>query len=66
MRKAKKVKEVRMILTRFGERKSGGVVERGRKRKKGQRSKVASLVSVTAYWNFDLIEGGYFRLFLIS
>ena len=64
MRKAKKMKEVRMILTWFGERKSG--VERGRKRKKGQRSKVAGLVLVTVYWNSDLIEGAYFRLFLIS
>jgi hypothetical protein len=55
-----------MILTWFGERKSGGAVERGRKRKKGQRSKVAGLVPVTANWNSDLIEGGYFGLFLIS
>ena len=60
------MKEVRMILTGFGERKSGGAVKRGRKRKKGQRSKVAGLVPVTANWNSNLIEGGYFRLFLIS
>ena len=37
--------------------------ERGRKDK---GVKVAGLVLVIAYWNSDLIKGGYFRLFLIS
>ena len=52
-----------MILTWFGEGKSGGAVERGRKRKKGQRSKVAGLVPVTAWWYSDMMEGWVFQSF---